>query len=274
MAKPSYNDYREMSHAARVRRSMFSPTLENCKQNCALVNKTNHTPRPKNGRNITTPMFVSALTDVYNVDPSFAERLAKQGLDGVPHAEAGPSALNLADLDKHNAIEHDASLTRLDDKQGDNHSVQPKLVAALLADSSTPFLTIESLAKSRARREKESQASGSPSLSVFLSTLAHGEAALLLQVLGHLGPGKEGEYLVPKAAAQTWLQDEQLPAGWKRPPYVISLTSTLGLSAKVVAAKDFGGASSAVGGLLGGAVSGLQSLADAVTRMAKSYAGY
>jgi hypothetical protein len=230
--------------------------------------------RPKDGRNITAPMFVSALSEVYNVDPSFAQTLANQGLSSVPHAETGPNSLNLADLNKHNAIEHDASLTRLDDREGDNHSVQPKLVAALLADSSTPFLTVESLAKSRARREKESQAGGSPSLSVKLSTLAHGEAALLLQVLGHLGPGKEGEYLVPKQAAQTWLQDEQLPAGWKKPPYVIGLLSTGTLSAKVVAAKDFGGAGSAVGGLLGGLVSGVQSIAAAATRMITGYGSY
>jgi hypothetical protein len=205
-------------------------------------------------------MFQQALTEVYNVDPSFATTLASQGIQGVPHVEAGPNALNLDDLNKHDAIEHDASLTRLDAIQGDNHNVQPKLVDALLADATGEFLTVQSLAKSRGRREAESKAAGSPALSAKASTLAYGEAALLLQVLGHLGTAKKdgSEFLVPKAAAKRWLLEEQLPLDWKKPPYVISLASTTGLSAKVLAAKALEGVATGAAALLGAAAKGVE----------------
>jgi hypothetical protein len=196
-------------------------------------------------------MFVSALTEVYNIDPSFATTLASNALDNLPHAEAGPNALNLEHLNKHDAIEHDASLSRNDAIQGDNHSVQPKLVQALLDDAEGEFLTVGSLAKTRARREAESAKAGSPSLGVKMQTIANGEAALILQVLGHLGTSK-GDYQIPKKAAKQWLEEERLPDGWKRPETVISFASTTGLAARVVAAKTLGNIADGAKGILAG----------------------
>jgi Peroxidase, family 2 len=218
-------------------------------------------------------MFVSALTEVYNVENSFANTLATQGIQSVPHAEAGPNALNLANLDKHDAIEHDASLTRHDAIQGDNHSVQPKLVEALLADASGQYLTVESLAKTRTRREAESRQVGSPALDAKHSTLAYGESALLLQVLGHLGGKGDGsEYLVPKSAARQWLLEERLPDGWKKPPYQITLASTTLLSGKIVAAKAVNAVGSAAGALLGAASGVASALSNAGAKSAQSAA--
>jgi hypothetical protein len=199
-------------------------------------------------------MFTQALSEVYNVDASFATSLATDALSSVPHTAA--NALDLSDLNKHDVIEHDASLTRNDAIQGDNHSVQPALVQALLADAagtgSDGVLTITSLSKTRARREQESRKVGSPALSMKMSALAYGESALLLQVLGHLGKAAGAEYAVPKAAAQRWLLDEQLPEGWVKPPQVISGTSTTTLAGKVLVAKAATGVGSAVAGALDG----------------------
>jgi len=207
---------------------------------------------PQSGKNITLDMFKSALNEVYNVDPSFAQTLATNALQGVPHVEAGPNALNLADLNKHDVIEHDASLTRNDAIQGDNHSVQPGLVQALLDDAQGDYLTVSSLAKSRARRDADSKKAGSPSLGVKMQTLANGEAALILQVLGHLGGKGAGDYQVPKSAAKQWLLDERLPDGWKRPPQQISLASTTGLAARVVAITSLGSIADGAKGILAG----------------------
>lgn len=194
-------------------------------------------------------MFKSTLSEVYNVDPSFAETLAQQGLSTVPHISA--NALDLGDLRKHNAIEHDASLVHADFSTGDNSTPQPALLEALLADAEGEFITISSIARTRRRRETESQKAGNPALSVFLSTLAHGEAALLLQVLGQFGPSGAGEYAVSKAAARQWLLEERLPDGFQRPKTPISLFTTTTLSAKILAAKTaeglFGGAAKILG---------------------------
>jgi hypothetical protein len=215
-----------------------------------------------NGRNITVAMFTQALSEVYNIEAAFATSLATDALSAVPHS--APNALDLSDLNKHDVIEHDASLTRNDAIQGDNYSVQPNLVQALLADAagtgSDGVLTITSLSKSRVRREAESKKAGSPALSSKMATLAYGESALLLQVLGHLGKAAGAEHAVPKAAAQRWLLEEQLPEGWTKPQQVISKTSTGTLAAKVLAARTVTSAGGAVAGALEGAAAALGSL--------------
>jgi len=207
---------------------------------------------PRSGTNITSDMMANAVVNIYNVDPSFAKSLASQGFSGV--AAKGASYITLADLSKHDVIEHDASLVRKDAREGDNHSVQPALLEALIADAGTAdSLSLSSLAKTRARREAESKAGGSPALSAQATTLAYGEAALLLQTLGHLGaPAGGAGYAAPKTAVREWMGQEKLPTGWTKPPKAITSSSTTLLAGEVMAlAKTLGNSS-----LLTGAKSG------------------
>jgi hypothetical protein len=208
---------------------------------------------PRSGSNLTAEMLATAVVNIYNVDPSFAKTLAEQGFSGV--AAKGAKHITLADLSKHDAVEHDASLTRKDEKQGDNHSVQKDLVEALIADAApSTYLSIATLAKSRARRERESKAAGSPALSLKATTLAYGEAALVLQTLGHLGDqkGKTG-FNVPAEAVRQWMGKENLPDGWTKPPKAITSSSTSLLAAEILAlAKTLGESTPAVAKALGG----------------------
>jgi len=66
----------------------------------------------------------------------------------------------LRDLRRHNAIEHDASFTRLDYRQGDNYTFQPAMFKAFLADAEGGPITMESLARTRVRRDKEEKQAG------------------------------------------------------------------------------------------------------------------
>ncbi|CAC9892842.1 unnamed protein product [Aureobasidium pullulans] len=59
---------------------------------------------------------------------------------------------------QHNVIEHDASFTRLDFREGDNYNFQPRLFRAMLDDAENGPITISSLAKTYIRRNKESRA--------------------------------------------------------------------------------------------------------------------
>jgi len=187
---------------------------------------------PRNGQNITSDMLAKAVTNVYNVDPSFAKTLAESGFSGV--AAKGAAFITLADLSKHDVIEHDASLVRNDAKQGDNHSVQPALVKALLADATGDFVTMTSIARTRSRREKESKAAGSPALSAKSMTLAYGEAALLLQTLGGNQPKLSG-WNAPKQAVAEWLGEEKLPTGFVKPKTAITAGATTLLAGEILA---------------------------------------
>jgi hypothetical protein len=133
----------------------------------------------------------------------------------------------------HNAIEHDASLTRNDLAQGNNNNMQPALLQALLDDADGDALTLDSLAKSRARREAESLAHGSGiPLSLKAHTLAFGEAALLLQVLG-MPMNASSDFAAKKTDVQTWIGEERLPDGWMRPVTPITLAGTTLIATKI-----------------------------------------
>jgi hypothetical protein len=170
---------------------------------------------------------------VYNFDSMLADFLTRGGILLIADTTLeglATSTVDLADFDKHDAIEHDGSLTRLDFSQGDNHSFQPGMLAKLLADSNTDFLTIDSLAKSRVRIEKDLAARGAPELSEKGHFLAYGESALILQTFG------QATNQAPKKAVSSWFTEERLPDGYVKPASVISLSSTQTLSMEIQAA--------------------------------------
>jgi hypothetical protein len=179
-------------------------------------------------------MFTTAIQNIYNLDTMMGYLFGHTAIPAVTNSTwqtLTTQTLDLDNLNLHDGIEHDASLSRNDFIQGDNHSLQPKLLEALLADAEGDFITAESLAKSRARREKESLAAGSPPMSMKTTTLAYGESALILQAMGI--PDAAGNFKVPKASLRKWIGEEMLPDGYVKPVKSISLSSTTTLSTKV-----------------------------------------
>lgn len=67
---------------------------------------------------------------------------------------------DLIDMRRHNVIEHDASMTRLDARQGDNYTFQPAMLQAMLEDAEGGPVTVKTLATSYNRRRRERQADG------------------------------------------------------------------------------------------------------------------
>jgi len=198
----------------------------------ALNTLANHGYLPRNGKAITPEMFSTAIEKVYNFDTVLGYLFGHLAIPAVANNTLTTYTLDLNHLNLHDGIEHDASLSRNDFIQGDNHSLQPKLLEALLADAEGDFITADSLAKSRARRERESLAAGSPPMTTKSSTLAYGESALILQALGT--PDASGSnFKVPKAALRKWFGEEMLPDGYTLPGKSISLSSLSSLSSSV-----------------------------------------
>ena len=71
---------------------------------------------------------------------------------------------DLYDMRRHNIIEHDASLTRLDARQGDNYTFQPAMLQAIFDDANGGQVTVKTLAKSYNRRRRERKADGGTAL--------------------------------------------------------------------------------------------------------------
>jgi hypothetical protein len=174
--------------------------------------------------------------DVYNIDILLALLFTTGGnLVVQPDLLAGviQQTVNLSDFDKHGAIEHDGSLTRFDWSQGDVSTFQPTLLQAMLDDSSTNVLDIDSLGKSRARREKDMAARGLPPLDAKGNFIAYGEAALILETFG------QGTGQAPKAAVKTFFEEERLPDGYEKPSQLITIPSTVSLSNEIQSAAQF-----------------------------------
>lgn len=80
---------------------------------------TNHGFLPRDGRNFTKPNVVAGLTTGLNFDPALAALMWDQAIIANPTPNA--TFFTLDQLNVHNVLEHDASLSRADAALGNNH---------------------------------------------------------------------------------------------------------------------------------------------------------
>lgn len=135
---------------------------------------------------------------------------------------------SLADFAAHDFTEHDASLTRQDAIQGNVVDVIPGLVVLLMNDSVNGWIDTDTIGKSRARRESESRAIGSPPLPERFTSFAQLEASFIPLVFGIGGDASApGSRYAPADQLKTWLYEERLPTelGYVRSP--VPLTGDL-----------------------------------------------
>ncbi|KAJ3059782.1 hypothetical protein HDU98_004185 [Podochytrium sp. JEL0797] len=156
----------------------------------------NHGYLPRDGRNITSEMLVSAVKHVFNIDATMVANQVfplfndPKNTNGVRTPEQvlpnGVPFINLDDLSRPHKMEHDVSLSRQDFEFGDNHSVSPALVDALIASSTDGVsVTADDLSMFRLTRYRDSKKKNKSLL--FGPTqivTAHVESALFLNVLG------------------------------------------------------------------------------------------
>ncbi len=151
--------------------------------------------------NITLPRVEAALMTALHMDATLAHALAGT-LKPLVRADG---TFDLVDMRKHNVIEHDASFTRLNYRDGDNYTFQPHLFRALLADAGPPGadapVTIRTLAKSYRRRQRESKASGAPGLPLKLWFVN------LVQTVSFLHTAETGGQLSPEVMTEFYTQE-------------------------------------------------------------------
>jgi hypothetical protein len=146
---------------------------------------------------------------------------------------AGRPCLHLDQLSTPGVVEHDISLSRRDYAQGDNHSMQPDLVKAMLASSSDGgrTLTADDLVAFRKRRIEE-QTKENPQLNpkALTNPIGGGEIALFLDVFG------DGKTIQCDRVRAIFLE-ERLPIkeGWTKRWWTVGIAELLSSSKKVKA---------------------------------------
>lgn len=188
----------------------------------ALNTLANHGYLPRNGMNITRSNLTSALESVYSLSTVLANTLAVSAIT----EDGSDGEISLNQLDTHNTIEHDASMSRLDFYFGDNHDLNQGLFQSLMNCSSDGVvITEDDIAAYQSQRQQNSQ-STNPTFTFGLAqqTFASGEAALLLAIMGE---SDGSSYNVSLATVKVFFGSEQLPEGWNPPSTVgtIEITS-------------------------------------------------
>ncbi|ETW77439.1 chloroperoxidase 4, partial [Heterobasidion irregulare TC 32-1] len=186
---------------------------------CPALNAlANHGILPRNGRNIPIRALTPAIRSTYNFAPSFCVFVPRY-IGQILGRSYLNDTLDLEDIDVHNGIEHDASLTREDARVSPDQS-RPSipLVEQLLASASgpllsnrtgdssvTPTLTVSDLARLTSKRRAEAKKqNGQFSLSTSHKMFGSSNSGTLLTIFG----GRVDDL-------RTVLLEERLPDGWE-----------------------------------------------------------
>ncbi|KAI8049459.1 Chloroperoxidase [Syncephalis plumigaleata] len=187
---------------------------------CPLLNTlANHGYLPRDGRNIDRKTLGTALEHL-NLSPGYVD--AKLSDDEL--------VFDLSDLQQHNIIEHDVSLTRQDYRPflgADRHWRADKtLVEQLKAFADKDgFLSYDAVAQARNLRQKQSNAEAATIEKEQGSSLTdedtpHSECSALLNVLGRNGK-------IHKSSIDSFVLNERFPEDWAPPREQVGLAEFL-----------------------------------------------
>ncbi|KAH9905684.1 chloroperoxidase-like protein [Xylariomycetidae sp. FL2044] len=193
--------------------------------------------RPHDGRGISVQDMAEAAYAALNFNQTNLALVAQ----GAFALLGSPDVIDLEDLNTPNATEHTASLTREDHASGDSLHFSAARLEALLADSATDYLTVESLAKSRARVEGSSSPP-EPPLTEREIAQAGFEAALVVMIMSEDATWSTDDYAKtqsPKDRVAVWMREEKLPVelGWHAPSHSFTLAALNRISAAILVAQ-------------------------------------
>ncbi|RYP20508.1 hypothetical protein DL765_002753 [Monosporascus sp. GIB2] len=178
---------------------------------CPMMNTlANHNLLPHDGRNITKQDVIKATGAALN----FKESLASLMFDMAVIANPEPNAtyFSLDHLNRHNVLEHDGSLSRLDAYFGNNHVFNEEVFEQTKKYWTEPVLDPDMLANSKLARQLDSKAfNPTYTFTERVEQFSLGELAAPIIAFGDLHSGKVNRTLV-----EYFFVNERLPyeLGW------------------------------------------------------------
>ncbi|RWA08467.1 heme-thiolate peroxidase [Xylaria grammica] len=187
---------------------------------CPMMNTlANHGFLQRDGRNITRENAVNALKDGLNFNPTLANIMFDQAI--IANPEPNASYFTLDHLNKHNLLEHDASLSRSDAYFGNNHVFNQTVFDETRSWWEGPVLTADMLANSKVARQLSSKAFNP----TYVFTLVTEEFSLGEVVAPVIAFGDTDAITVNRTLVEYFFENERLPTelGWTRREEVVSL---------------------------------------------------
>jgi len=179
---------------------------------CPAINAmANHGIISRSGRGVKFTDLTTQIRTTYNFGPSFCSfvpHYAAQMLKRNYHNDT----FDLHELDLHNGIEHDASLTRLDTAQQPNQGIKHVPFIEELLSFATgkdadadPILTTKDMSRILGKRRAEAKANNPQyTTSLFHRLFGSSNSSTLLTIFG----GRVDDL-------RTVLLEERLPEGWE-----------------------------------------------------------
>ncbi|KAF3005013.1 hypothetical protein E8E13_008838 [Curvularia kusanoi] len=171
----------------------YSPPREgDSRSACPMLNAmANHGILPHDGKNITFRDLNTAVRQTFNFAPSFCFFVPKFSADFLGRSY-WTDKFDLEELSKHNAIEHDASLTRRDVAHVPDQGKPDLMLVEELLNTATgkgadgkPILTKEDLSKQLAKRRAEARAENPEySESLFHNMFGSANSSTMLTIFG------------------------------------------------------------------------------------------
>ncbi|KAI9056394.1 Cloroperoxidase [Trametes sanguinea] len=187
----------------------YRPPVEgDSRCSCPALNAmANHGLLPRDGKNIKFTELGAAIRRVYNFSPTFCFFVPNY-MAQLLTRNYRTDRLDLSDIDVHNCIEHDASLTRVDSyEESDQSKIAKPLVEQLLRSGTGPGgdLTPDDISRLLGKRRVESKRRN-PKYSLASNHKMFGSSngANLLTIFG----GRIQDL-------RPFLLEERLPDGWE-----------------------------------------------------------
>ncbi|KAJ5086072.1 hypothetical protein N7532_010843 [Penicillium argentinense] len=202
---------------------------------CPMLNAlANHGHLPHDGKDISKEQTINAFGSVLNIDKEFAEALFANGMTANPKENA--TTFSLDDLNRHNVLEHDASLSRQDFYFGDDHRFNREVFDETRSYWTGSFIDIQSAARAHVARVNTSNTTNPTfALSDAAMTTALGESGFCIVVLGDKTAGT-----VQKNWVEYLFENERLPyaIGWTKAQNSISYSDFNDMTSRIKSASE------------------------------------
>ncbi|PVH69891.1 Cloroperoxidase [Cadophora sp. DSE1049] len=179
----------------------------------------NHGFLPHDGRNITKENAVHALSTALNFNTSLATLMWEQAV--IANPEPNATYFTLDNLNRHNVLEHDASMSRSDAFFGNNHVFNQTIYDTTRAFWTGPILDADMLANGKLARQLVSKAYN-PNYTFTSRTEAFslGEVSAPIVAFGDFASATVNRTLV-----EYFFENERLPSelGWTKQANVVNL---------------------------------------------------
>ncbi|KAF2111423.1 Chloroperoxidase [Lophiotrema nucula] len=209
---------------------------------CPMMNTlANHGFLPRDGRNLTKANVVKGLGDGLNFDPTLAGIMWDQAI--IANPEPNATFFTLDNLNRHNVLEHDASMSRSDAFFGNNHVFNQTVFDTTTVYWTASTLDAKQLTNGKLFRQIDSRASN-PNYTFTASTenFSVGEVAAPIIVFGDMDAGT-----VAKDLVVYFFENEKLPSelGWTKKADPVTLDNIMQVSSIIANATSlFTGTSS------------------------------